>query len=298
VRGLSSTFNDHWTQPRLFYNSLEPVEQQFLINAIRFETSHLQSPVVKQNVLSQLNKVSNDVAARVATALGMKAPQPDPTFYHDNSTTGISITNGSLPTIATLRVGILATTSTVTTTPGNGIGTTGGGGNSSSSAASRSMDQAKQLKQRFAADGLVPVIVAESLAEGVDRTYSAADATDFDTVVVTSGADDAGIFDFPSSSSSSSGSGSGSSSLSLASLYPPMRPLQIANNAFNFGKPVAYFGAETPSKMLKAAGFVPGTGSNRAANGVFVGSDLDQTVSEIEDGLRVFKFTARFPLDS
>lgn len=70
VRGLSSTFDDHWSQPRLFYNSLLPVEQQFLINAIRFETSHLQSAEVKKNVLLQLNRISNDIAVRVATALG------------------------------------------------------------------------------------------------------------------------------------------------------------------------------------------------------------------------------------
>ncbi|KAJ3565277.1 hypothetical protein NPX13_g7565 [Xylaria arbuscula] len=133
VRGLSSTFNDHWTQPRLFYNSLEPVEQQFLINAIRFETSHLQSTAVKENVLRQLNRISNDVAVRVATALGMKAPAPDNKYYHDNTTAGLSITKDKLPTIATLKVGILASIA------------------SNSSA----LDQAKQLKERFTADDIL-----------------------------------------------------------------------------------------------------------------------------------------------
>jgi catalase len=257
VRGLSSTFNDHWTQPRLFYNSLEPVEQQFLINAIRFETSNLQSTAVKENVLEQLNRVSNDVAARVATALGMSAPAPDPTFYHDNVTSGISITNGTLPTIATLKVGILAS-----------IGAKG---------TSKAMDEAKQLKTRLTADGLIPTIVAESLAAGVDKTYSAADATDFDAIIIAAGADAAGLFDLTPGSP----------------LYPPMRPLQIANSAFLFGKPVGYFGGATPSQMLKAAGFAPA-----GADGVFVGSDLGQMINSIEDGLRTFKFTSRFPVDS
>ncbi|KAI8625262.1 heme-dependent catalase [Xylariaceae sp. FL1651] len=256
VRGLSSTFDDHWSQPRLFYNSLEPVEQQFLINAIRFETSHLQSTTVKQNVLAQLNKISNDVAIRVATALGMDAPAPDPTFYHNNTTSGISITNGTLPTIATLKVGILASVAT------NG--------------SSRAMDQANQLKQRFTADGLIPTIVAERLANGVDRTYSAADATDFDAVVVAAGADAGGMFSLTPGSP----------------LYPPMRPLQIANSAFLFGKPVGYFGGSAPSQMLSAAGF-----TSDQAEGVFVGTDLDQMIKSIEDGLKTFKFTGRFPVD-
>jgi catalase len=77
VRGTSPTFSDHWSQPRLFYNSLIPAEQQFLINAIRFETSHLTSTVVKQNVLTQLNKISHDIASRVAVALGSKQTSPE-----------------------------------------------------------------------------------------------------------------------------------------------------------------------------------------------------------------------------
>ncbi|KAI1200083.1 catalase [Nemania serpens] len=261
ARGLSPTFADHWSQPRLFYNSLEPVEQQFLVNAIRFETSHLRSAAVKANVLAQLNKVSNDVAARVATALGLRAPAPDAAYYHANTTRGISITNGTLPTIATLKVGVLATTLAV-----------------KGSSSSRAMDEAKQLKARLAADGLVVTVVAERLAPGVDKTYSAADATDFDAVVVTAGADAAGLF-----------------ALAAASpLYPPARPIQIATSAYLFGKPVAYFGGAAPSSMLRAAGFAAGSSGDA---GVFVSSDLGEMVKAVEDGLRTFKFTARFPLD-
>lgn len=262
VRGLSSTFNDHWSQPRLFYNSLEPVEQQFLINAIRFETSHLQSTAVKENVLRQLNRVSNDIAVRVAAALGMSAPAPDATYYHSNTTQGISITNGTLPVITGLHVGILASAAT------NG--------------SSKAMDQAKQLKERLTADGLTVTIVAERLAGGVDKTYAAADATDFDAVVVAAAADatTGGLFDLATSSP----------------LYPPMRPLQIANSAYLFGKPVAYFGGAAPSPMLQAAGFKPAAAKGDV--GVYVSTDIDQTVSSIEDGLKTFKFTGRFPVDS
>ncbi|GAP89616.2 hypothetical protein SAMD00023353_3500230 [Rosellinia necatrix] len=266
VRGLSSSFDDHWTQPRLFYNSLEPVEQQFLVNAIRFETSNLRSAAVKESVLRQLNRVSNDVAARVAAALGMSAPAPDPTYYHTNTTQGLSITAGTLPTIATLKVGILASVA------------------AASNGSSAALDQAKRLKERLATSGLIPTIVAERLVSGVDRTYSLADATDFDAIVVTAAADAAGVF----------------APAHLSPLYPPMRPLQIANSAYLFGKPVAYFGGAAPSQMLLAAGFASAAAnsSSSADAGVFVGASLDQAVSAIEDGLRTFKFTGRFPMDS
>ncbi|KAI4869441.1 CATB protein [Hypoxylon rubiginosum] len=258
VRGLPPSFDDHWSQVRLFYNSLTAAEQQFLINAIRFETSHLQSAAVKQNVLTQLNRVSNDVAARVATALGLEAPAPDATYYHDNTTAGISITNETLPTVATLTVGILATTK-------NGNGTS-------------AMSQAAALKERLTAEGLVPTVVAESLAAGVDKTYSAADATDFDAVVVTSGADAAGLFSL-------------SATGGLSPLYPPLRPLQVASSAFLFGKPVAYYGGAAPSDALVAAGLDP------RADGMYASADMETLATGVVDGLKTYKFTARYPLD-
>ncbi|KAI0200726.1 catalase [Astrocystis sublimbata] len=271
VRGLSSTFDDHWSQPRLFYNSLQPVEQQFLINAIRFETSNVQSRDVRANILTQLNRIDNDIAVRVATALGMEAPAPDPKYYHDNTTQGISITNETLPTIATLKVGILSS-----------VLAPGAGSNSSlfSNSSSKALDQAKRLKKRLDLSGLVTSIVAESQVAGVDKTYSQADATDFDALVVVAAADDAGLFNLDS----------------LSPLYPPMRPLQIASSAFVFGKPVAYFGGAAPSQMLKAAGFTAASAAAADA-GVFVGANLDAAAKSIEDGLKTYKFTDRFPLD-
>ncbi|KAI1828370.1 catalase [Xylaria intraflava] len=258
VRGLSAGFNDHWSQPRLFYNSLQPVEQQFVINALRFEMSHIQSTVVKQNVLGHLNKISNDIAARVATTLGMDIPVPDPTYYHDNTTIGISITNDTLPTIATFKVGILASVV--------------------ANVSSTAIDQAKQLKQRLIDSGLAVTVVAERLTSDVDRTYSAADVTAFDAVIITAAADAAGIFGVTPGSP----------------LYPPMRPLQIATNAYLFGKPMGYFGGAAPSSMLRIAGFVAEDGND----GVFFGEDPDQMVEDIKNGLKTFKFTSRFPMDS
>ncbi|KAM0334343.1 hypothetical protein ACHAQA_001368 [Verticillium albo-atrum] len=169
VRERSETFDDHWSQPRLFYNSLSTIEQQFLINAIRFETSNLQSDDVKNNFLFELNKVSNDVANRVASFLGLDPLEPDSRYYHDNTTQGISITENALPTIATLRVGLLT-----------------------SLKSSSSQEQAKLLKESLEAEGLVVTIVGERLSGAVDATYSHASATAFDGIIITTGAE--GLF--------------------------------------------------------------------------------------------------------
>ncbi|KAK7430029.1 catalase [Neonectria magnoliae] len=166
LRARSSTFSDHWSQPRLFYNSLTEVEQQFLINAIRFETSHLQSEAVKKNVLKQLNKISHDIAVRVSKALGLEAPDADSIYYHDNTTAGISIFGTKLPSIATLTVGILASTDS-----------------------DQSIEQAKALKKSLEDLDLVVTIVGEVLTDDVGVIYSAAEAISFDGIVVVAGAE-------------------------------------------------------------------------------------------------------------
>jgi catalase len=166
VRVTSSTFSNVWSQARLFYNSLIPVEQQFLINAIRFETSQLKSSVVKSNVLIQLNRVSHDIATRVAAAIGMEAPAADPTFYTDNSTAFVTIFNNTLPTIATLKVAVLTTVNN-----------------------KASISQATSLIQAFASSGVNVAVIGERLVDGVNATYSASDASTFDGIIVASGAE-------------------------------------------------------------------------------------------------------------
>ena len=250
VRALSSTFSDVWSQPRLFYNSLIPVEQQFLINAIRFETSHITSEVVKQNVIIQLNRVSNDIAQRVARVIGVAAPSPDPTYYNNDRTAFVSIFNNTLPTIATLNVGILATTSSA-----------------------GSMAQAAALAEAFAKDGANPIVVAETLASGVKQTYSAADATGFDGVIVASGAETL----FKNGTST---------------LFPADRPLQILLDAYRWGKPVGALDSANPTVFnIADIKTTPGVFSGKSTN-------IAAFVTAFEGGLSQFRFIDRFPVGS
>ncbi|KAK4032561.1 catalase A2 [Parachaetomium inaequale] len=252
VRLISPTFNDHWTQPRLFYNSLTPIEQQFLINAIRFETSHVKSTTVKQNVLAQLNRISNDVAVRVAAALGLDAPAPDDTFYHNNVTAGVSIfNNGTLPSIKTLRVGVLASTQ---------------------AAGGSSVQQAGQVKELLEKSGVVVTVVGEMLGEGVDQTYSAADATAFDGVLVAEGAE--GLFAADGKAST---------------LFPAGRPGQVLIDAYRWGKPVGALGKG--EEAFKSVGVPVG------GEGVYSETGVEEIVKGLEGGLARFRFTDRFALD-
>lgn len=259
LRTVASTFQDVWSQPRLFWNSLVDAERQFIVDAIRFEIAHVASPVVKNNVIIQLNRISNDLAARVARALNIDTPDPDPTFYHGNTTAHIGAFGQKLAKLDGLKVGLLA---------------------SVEKAGSSSIAQGAQLRRLLEDAGVDVVVVGERLDDGVDQTYSAADATGFDAVVIADGAQ--GLF-----TAASAGSAATSSSL-----YPAGRPLDILGDAFRFGKTVGALG--------KGAAALRAAQISKDREGVYVAKGVgnDGFVDGIKEGLRTFKFLDRFALDS
>jgi catalase len=109
TRELSPTFADHWSQPRMVWNSLSPAEEQIAVNALRSETAHITSTTVRQNFINQMNRIDHDLVVRVAQVLfDVTVPAPDPTYYNNSKTSYLSIFNNSLPTIQGLNFGILA----------------------------------------------------------------------------------------------------------------------------------------------------------------------------------------------
>jgi catalase len=247
VRELSPTFANHWSQPRMVWNSLTPEEQQIVVNSLRFETSHIVSVTIRQNFINQLNMVDHDLAERVAQVLvDVTVPPPNPTYYNNDTTAYLSIFTNPLPTIEGLNFGILA-----------------------SAYSNESMSYAATLSQQFAELGLFVSVVAETLVPGVNLTYSAADAIDFDGLLVTPGAES--IFMDGTSP-----------------LYPLGRPLEIVENSYNFGKPVGAL--STASSVFEHLGIY-----ERA--GVYFSNSTASLLSDFEAGLKTFKFLDRFPLD-
>ena len=79
VRGKPERFADHYTQATLFWNSQTDIEKMHIVNAFRFELSRVQTPAVRQRMVSGLIHVAPELAAAVAAGLGireMPAPMP------------------------------------------------------------------------------------------------------------------------------------------------------------------------------------------------------------------------------
>jgi catalase len=78
VRGRPEKFADHYSQARLFWISQTPPEQQHIINAFRFELSRVQTPAIRERVVSLLVNVDEELAAGVAAGLGIAVPEAAP----------------------------------------------------------------------------------------------------------------------------------------------------------------------------------------------------------------------------
>jgi catalase len=78
VRGKPELFAEHYGQARLFWKSQTPVEQRHIINAFRFELTRVQTPAIRKRIVAGLVNVDHDLAAAVATQLGIEVPPPLP----------------------------------------------------------------------------------------------------------------------------------------------------------------------------------------------------------------------------
>ncbi|WP_114854910.1 catalase [Brachybacterium sp. YJGR34] len=75
-RRLPASFEDHVSQPRLFWRSMSPVEKDHIVDAYAFELGKCYEPVIRERQLHCLAAIDGELCARVAEALGMPAPAP------------------------------------------------------------------------------------------------------------------------------------------------------------------------------------------------------------------------------
>ena len=70
VRERSPSFEDHYGQASLFWNSQTPIEKEHITNALRFELSKVETREVRVRMLGHLAKINDALAMHVAQAIG------------------------------------------------------------------------------------------------------------------------------------------------------------------------------------------------------------------------------------
>ncbi|QIA24516.1 catalase [Mesorhizobium sp. AA22] len=77
VRLRAESFADHYSQARQFFNSQTPPEQRHIAMALTFELSKVQTPAIRERMVSHLLNADEALAATVADKLGIrKMPNP------------------------------------------------------------------------------------------------------------------------------------------------------------------------------------------------------------------------------
>ncbi|MCV9943104.1 MULTISPECIES: catalase [unclassified Rhizobium] len=77
VRLRPESFADHYSQARQFYISQTPPEQRHIAAALIFELSKVETPVIRERMVSHLMNIDETLASKVGHALGFKSmPKP------------------------------------------------------------------------------------------------------------------------------------------------------------------------------------------------------------------------------
>ncbi|MEU4574735.1 catalase [Nonomuraea sp. NPDC023979] len=163
IRKRSPSFEDHYTQATLFWNSMADWEKRHIVSAFLFELGHVERKHIKEGVLKQLGSVHPDLAEQVAHGLGLPVPQGGP--VHSDASPALSMTNQP-GGVATRKIAILMADGT-------------------------DAAAVTALKQALEGQGAICEIIAphEGSIGGipVDRQLSAANSVLYDAVVAADG---------------------------------------------------------------------------------------------------------------
>jgi catalase len=108
-RCRGAKFNEHYNQAQLFYNSLLPWEKKHIKDAISFELSHCDDPLVYEGYTKILANIDLDLAQTIAQNTG--GPVPESLARPNKGQTSAHLSNAAFqpkePTIKTRRIAIL-----------------------------------------------------------------------------------------------------------------------------------------------------------------------------------------------
>lgn len=105
IRARSDSFKDYFSQPRIFWNSMTPIEQQHTMDAISYQVGKVKRESVRQQVVDLLVNVDQEMAYTIADNVGVNRPSGT---HVQVSTSYPSLSQTNTPrSIHTLKVGVL-----------------------------------------------------------------------------------------------------------------------------------------------------------------------------------------------
>ncbi|MFE4894338.1 catalase [Peribacillus butanolivorans] len=108
VRQRSESFNDHYSQAKLFWNSMTDVEKEHIIQAFHFEVGKVKSKDVQQQIVEMFSNVDVELAKIIAIGVGVNPPTNTREVKMDLSSSALSQEKMKANTAATRKVAVLA----------------------------------------------------------------------------------------------------------------------------------------------------------------------------------------------
>ena len=97
TRSAPASYDDHFSQVRQFWLSMTPVERDHIVLAYTFELSKCFEQTIRERQLVALANVDPELCQRVATGLGLPAPEPTTPSGRPAGFTGALAGRGFLP---------------------------------------------------------------------------------------------------------------------------------------------------------------------------------------------------------
>ncbi|MFF7159719.1 catalase [Streptomyces sp. NPDC008139] len=166
VREAPASFDDHFSQARLFWLSMTPTEREHIIGAYTFELNKCYETAVKERALTVLANIDTHLCARVATGLGLPAPEPTVALNDPQPSPALSQLGGAWPTDGRI-VGIVT-------------------------AGDQDLTGVRSVRQAVLDADMVPLVIAPTGGvldqDGdpvtVQRTFATARSTEFDAILL------------------------------------------------------------------------------------------------------------------
>ncbi|MER5567132.1 catalase [Streptomyces goshikiensis] len=228
VREAPASFDDHFTQPRLFWLSMTPVEREHIIAAYTFELTKCHEQAVKERALSVLANIDPQLCEEVATGLGLPAPTPTQSLTEPAPSPALSQIGGTWPLDGRV-IGIVAD-------------------------AGSDLKGVRAVRDAVLKAGMVPLVIAPTggtLGTGknpvtVQRTFAATRSIEFDALLLAgtpaAAADARGARDSKAGAPDPDG--------------PDPRVVLLLAEAYRHGKAIG--GWKDSSRILQAAGIREG----------------------------------------
>ena len=162
VRANPVSFEDHWTQTRMFWLSMSPVEKEHIVAAYTFELGKCYEQAIKERQLQCLANIDPLLASEVATGLGLPAPEPTVPLTEVTTSPALSQVGGEWPPDGRM-VGIVVDPD-------------------------EDLDAVRALRQTIFAAGMVPLLIAPHGGMvgdlPVQRTFATGRSVEYDVLLL------------------------------------------------------------------------------------------------------------------